>query len=84
MTIRIAAWAFVGLIVSGLWGLYFTYADKSSPIGPVASVLARVTQPIAATVVSFTDRPIGLTWVAVANAATYAVAGLVVAKIARK
>jgi len=84
MTKRIAAWAFVGLLVSGLWGVYFANADKEKPIGPLVYVLTRITQPVAAVVVSFVDRPVGLTWVAVANAATYAVAGLLVAKLARK
>jgi hypothetical protein len=51
---------------------------------PLSSTLARVTQPIAAVVVTYVHSPVGLTWVAVMNAATYGLAGLIVAKLARK
>ncbi|HLW97726.1 MAG TPA: hypothetical protein VKR82_03700 [Candidatus Acidoferrales bacterium] len=77
--IRIAAWASAGFLVSFGWGFYFATANKGIPVGPIAHTLAQLTQPAAA-VVSYVNpaSPLGLTWVAVTNAATYALLGLMV------
>ena len=71
---RIARWASVGFLVAGFWALYalasappaFTSAD------PMLT-LVRLTCPIA--FLSF--YPIRLYWVLLANAATYALLGLI-------
>jgi hypothetical protein len=72
---RIAIWAGVGFLVAGAWAFYalamkpeaMTFSD---PIMP----LVRLTCPIA--LLSF--YPIRLYWALLANAATYALASLVV------
>jgi len=74
---RIAIWACVGFLVSGCWGLYFANADKGSPIEPLVYALAILTQPVAAIARSL-KFPVGLHWVVIANAATYALVGLIV------
>jgi hypothetical protein len=82
VVIRIAMWASVGLLVSVGWGFYFANANKSIPIEPIVYTLARLSQPAAAVVLYLnpTSR-LGLTWVAVANAATYALLGLIATTI---
>jgi hypothetical protein len=75
MKSRIGTWAIAGFLVAGCWALYalattppaFTYAD------PMMS-LVRLTCPIAL----LSSYPIRLYWVLLANAATYALVGLVV------
>ena len=71
-------WASVGLLVSVGWGIYFASLNKALPIGPIVYTLAASTQPSAAVALHFElIRSVGLTWVAVANAATYALFGLI-------
>jgi hypothetical protein len=84
MKTRIAAWAGAGVLAAGFWGLYFANADKSKPIGPLVGALARLTQPIAAVVVSYVHAPVGLYSVLWMNAATYALIGLIVEALRRK
>jgi hypothetical protein len=75
---RIAMWASVGFLVAGLWALYF-FPTASVPTASVETIwtLARLTCPIA--FVSFCFHvPVGIYWVFVANAATYALVGLTV------
>ena len=75
MKYRIALWASAGFLVAGGWALYalastppaFTSAD------PLLA-LVRLTCPIA--LLSF--YPIRLYWVLLANAATYALVGLII------
>jgi hypothetical protein len=75
MKYRIGMWASAGFLVAGFWALYalaaappaFTSAD------PILA-LVRLTCPIA--FLSF--YPIRLYWVLLANAATYALLGLIV------
>jgi uncharacterized RDD family membrane protein YckC len=75
MKYRIGKWAIAGFLVAGCWALYalaitppaFTSADPMM-------TLVRLTCPIA--LLSF--YPIRLYWVLLANAATYALFGLVV------
>ena len=70
-------WASAGFLVSGLWGLYYSSADKATPVGPIVYALACLTTPAAA-VASRLSFPVGLRWIMVANAATYALCGLIV------
>ena len=84
MISRIAMWASAGLLVSVGWGLYFASTNKALPIEPIVYILASLTQPTAA--VALYLRPalqLGLTWVVVVNAATYALLGLIVETIRR-
>jgi len=75
MKYRIAMWASAGFLVAGCWALYalasappaFTSAD------PLLA-LVRLTCPIA--LLSF--YPIRLYWVLLANAAAYALVGLII------
>jgi hypothetical protein len=82
--IRIATWTSAGILVSFGWGFYFASANKGLPIGPIVYTLARLTQPTAAFVLYLNPAsPLGLTWVAVTNAATYALLGLTVETVRR-
>ena len=81
MKYRIAAWASAGLLVAGLWAIYAIVSKppaltSADPILP----LVRITCPI--TLVSF--YPLSLYWVLVANAATYALLGLIVETLRRR
>jgi hypothetical protein len=80
--IRIAIWASVGFLISAGWGFYFATANKAIPIGPIVYFLARLTEPVAA-VVSYFNFPVGLSAIAVANAATYALMGILLTAIRR-
>jgi hypothetical protein len=80
--IRIAMWASAGFVVSLGWGFYFASTNKGVPIEPAVYALARLTQPIAALVLYLNPSyPLGVTWAEVANAATYALVGLIVETI---
>lgn len=82
--LRVAMWAGGGLLVSVCWGIYFASANKALPIEPIVHTLARVTQPTAAVLLHIKPGlPLGLTWVAVANAATYALLGSITEAIGR-
>ena len=76
MKSRIAMWAGAGFLVAGLWALY---ALASTPpalsSGDPLLPFVRLTCPIA---ILGSSHAISLSWVLVANAATYAVAGLLV------
>ncbi len=82
--IRIATWTSAGFLVSFGWGLYFAITNKAIPVGPIVHTLARLSQPTAS-VLSYVNpaSPLGLTWVAVTNAATYALLGLMVESVRR-
>jgi hypothetical protein len=73
-------WASAGFLVAAGWGVYFAAADKALPIDPNLYTLASVTQPI----VWLFHRPLGLSAVTVANAATYALAGLIVEAVRKQ
>jgi len=78
-TFRIGMWAGAGLLIAMGWGLYFVTANKATPIGPLVYVMARLTQPVVATVLYFNpDVSLGLHSAVVANAATYALLGNIV------
>jgi len=81
MKYRIGMWACAGFLVAGGWALY---ALASTPPAltsgdPILSFV-RVTCPIA----FFSSYPIRLYWVLLANAATYALAGLIVETMRQK
>jgi hypothetical protein len=77
MKYRIAAWAIAGFVVAGCWALYvlattpptFTSADPMM-------ALAEITCPIAFASLHF-HFGVSLYWSLVANAATYALLGLI-------
>lgn len=73
MKYRVAAWALLGLLVAGGWGLYFSLASKEIPLDPIVSFLSRLTCPIAILGSRF---PISLSWALAANFATYALVGV--------
>ena len=82
--IRIAVWMSAGVLVSLGWGFYFAASNKGVPIGPIVNALARLTQPTAAAVLYLNPAsPLGLTCVAITNAATYALLGLMAETVQR-
>ena len=76
MKYRIAMWASAGFLVAGGWALY-ALATTPPALGPGDPLLplVRLTCPIAILGNSYA---ISLFWALVANAATYALAGLLV------
>jgi hypothetical protein len=75
MKYRIGIWASVGLLVAGFW-ILFGLAIRPTGITSITPLFAlvRLTCPIA----FFSSHPLGLSWVLLANAATYALVGLTV------
>ena len=75
---RIAAWAILGLFVVGCWQLYIL-ATAPIPISvePIVWTLARLTCPVVFASFYF-HFGVGFYWVLLANAATYALVGLIV------
>jgi len=72
---RIAMWASAGFLVAGGWAIYFAMASKDSPIEPFVYALTRLTCPVA---IAGSYFAISLYWALAANAATYALLGLIV------
>ncbi len=81
MKYRIAMWASAGLMVAGCWGVYFARANKDHPIEPIVNTLVRLTCPVAIAGRYF---PISLYSSLVANAATFALVGLIVEILRRQ
>jgi len=81
MKCRIGMWAGAGFLVAGCWALYFlaTTPPALTSADPIMA-LVRFTCPIA--LLSF--YPIRLYWVLLANAATYALAGLIVVTLRQR
>jgi hypothetical protein len=77
---RIAVWASIGFLVAGCWALYFTWRSKDNPIEPIVYTLACLTQPIAL----LRSYPLSVYLVLFANAATYALVGLMVETVRRR
>lgn len=77
---RIAMWAGAGFVVAAFWVLYafVTFPVTTDPTQGLR-LLAAITCPITLA----GHHPIGLSWVLVANAVTYALVGLIV-EIPRK
>lgn len=78
----IAIWASVGFFVAGFWALYF-FPTAQVQAQPMAWTFARLTCPIAFASVYF-NFPIGVYWVLLANAATYALVGLIAETLRRQ
>ena len=81
---RIVMWAGAGFLVAGFWALYLF---PTAPI-PIASAeamwtLARLTCPVVFASFYF-HFPLGVYWAILANAATYALAGLTVETLRRQ
>ena len=75
MKYRIGMWASAGFLVAGGWAFY-AMATRPPALTSADPILAfvRFTCPIAL----FSSYPIRLYWVLLANAATYALVGLIV------
>jgi hypothetical protein len=82
---RLLLWTTAGFIISLDWGMYFAHADKSLPIGTSVYALAYATQPLAVAVAEHLRRIRGVSLgsVAVMNAVTYAVFGLILEVVRR-
>jgi hypothetical protein len=82
---RIIMWAGAGFLISAGWGFYFASANKAIPIGPIVYALTRPTLPAVA-LVEYLDPnyPLGLRAAVIANAATYALVGLIVETFRRR
>ena len=74
MKYRIAIWAAAGFLVAGGWAVYFFLANKDLSIEPLVSTLVRLTCPIAIVGAHY---PVSIYSALPANAATYALVGLV-------
>jgi hypothetical protein len=81
MKLRIAIWATVGAIVVVVWRIYIS-ATLSNPLGTggLGRALVYLTCPIA---IARQQHPQGFYFVLIANAVTYALAGVVVEAMRR-
>jgi len=80
MKFRISLWAGVGFLVAGLWAVYAMLSTPPALVhGDPIMPLVRLTCPIAI----FSFYPISVYWVLIANAATYALVGLMVEGLQR-
>jgi hypothetical protein len=81
MKYRILMWAGAGFLIAGFWALYAlsTTPPALTSADPMMT-LVRLTCPIAL----FSSFPIRVYWVLLANAATYALVGLVVEILRRQ
>ena len=75
MKYRIAQWATAGFLVAGGWGVYFLVASKDHPIVPLVLALLRLTCPVS---IVGSHYSVSFYSALAANAATYALVGLVV------
>jgi hypothetical protein len=80
MKYRIAAWASAGFLVAVCWALYFAMRSKDNPIEPIVYTLGSLTQPVVL-IGSYFHFGMSLYLVILANAATYALVGLIVEKL---
>ena len=77
MKFRVAIWAGTGFLVAACWAVYAAAIPGSvTPAEPIVWTLVRLTCPIAFASFYF-HFGVSLYWVLVANAATYALAGLI-------
>jgi len=78
MKYRIAMWASTGFLVAGCWAVYaFARVIPITSAEPIVWTLARLTQPVVLVGFYF-HFGIYFYWVILANAATYALIGLIV------
>ncbi len=80
---RIGTWASAGFLVASFWAVFFLLYPRTFPIERITWTLAVISQPIALAGFYF---HIGLRWyvVVLANAATYALLGLMVETMRRR
>jgi hypothetical protein len=85
MKYRIGTWASAGFVVMSFWAIYFLLTTRipRAPVEPIAWTLARLTCPIMLASFYF-HFPVGVGWAFIANAATYALIGLIVETLRRK
>ena len=79
VTTRITMWATVGYLVTAGWAYYYD-SISATPYQPtpIVDVLIRLTTPVVAIVTYFNLYPFSVWDVAHANAATYALLGIIV------
>ena len=78
MKYRIAMWASAGFLVAGYWAVYaFATMPNMLFAKPEIMILVRLTCPIAL----LSRYPLRLSWVLLANAATYALVGLLMESV---
>ena len=81
MKFRIAVWATLGFGVAAGWALYAsTTTPPAMTFSDPIMILVRLTCPIAL----LSSYPLQLSWVLLANAATYALIGLIVETLRRQ
>jgi hypothetical protein len=80
---RIAIWASAGFLVAVGWVLYFAMRNKENPIEPIVYTFGLLTQPVVL-IASHFHFGLSFYFVILANAATYAVAGLIVEAIRQR
>ena len=83
MKYRIAVWASAGFLVAAFWALYFAMRSKDNPIEPIVYTLGYLTQPVAL-IGSYFHFGMSFYLVILANAATYALVGLIVETLRRQ
>lgn len=83
MKFRIAMWAGVGFLVAASWALYFAMRSKDNPIEPIVRTLGSLTQPVLF-IGSYFHFGMSFYLVILANAATYALVGLIVETLRRR
>ena len=84
MKCRIALWAAIGFLVAGCWALYaFPSFFPNTSGETLLYALARLTQPIVL-IGTYFHFGIRFYWVLLANAATYAFAGLIVESLRQR
>jgi hypothetical protein len=81
MKYRIAIWAAAGFLVASGWAAYFFEKNKDLPTEPIVSALIRLSCPVA---IVGSHYPVSLYSAVAANAATYALVGLVVETLRRQ
>lgn len=81
MKYRIAVWAGVGFLVAAGWAIYaFATTPPALTFNAPIMTLVRITCPIA----FFSSSPIRMEWTFLANAATYALIGLIVESLRQR
>jgi hypothetical protein len=75
----IGMWAIAGFLVAGFWAVYALASRPLTFTDPVM-VLVQLTCPIA----FLRSYPLHLSWVLLANSATYALAGVIVESLRRR